>query len=366
MDIFMTFACGIFVLGAVCYILFITSDILEKVGGRLGKLLKLPEDVIASTFQALATSGPEIVMAIIASSAFIQQEAWASLQHGEKASSGTLNMAFSAMDNLLGIGCVAMCFMLMKGRVKKNDVIPAKPSTYMGLIFYIGASLCFATFLTDGMITTSEAWILMYIGIVYIITQFFVPKMIEKRFGSSDDEGEEEDDDDEDEKPIPPLFTLAWIKDLIITKFTYLFLVFLLVVMVREAMGSTFLMATTGVVSLGGILLLITSYVSSFPEFMMAYRFTMADKKNALLAMLFGSNVIDLAFAGYGAIVNKVPIEVFTTGKMPHLLPYYIWTIPVLAILLLGGFATKRFKWGHAPYLVGFYLCYVISGFLLL
>ena len=58
-------------MGASCYLLFITSDPLEQVGGRLGRLLHLPEDVIASTFQALATSGPEIVMAILASTTFI-------------------------------------------------------------------------------------------------------------------------------------------------------------------------------------------------------------------------------------------------------------------------------------------------------
>ncbi len=360
MDTIWIFASSIFILAATCYILFITSDILEKTGGRLGKLLKIPEDVVAATFQALATSGPEIVMAIIAAGAFVNQEAWSALQYGEKASSGTLNMAFSAMDNLLGIGCVAMTFMLLKGKVKKDDHIPAKASTYFGLFYYLGASTFFAYSIMDGKITTQEGWTLMYIGISFIVSQFFVPKWLEKKFGA-----EEEDEDEEDEEPIPTK-PVAWFADLIKTNFVYMFLVFTLIVFVREAMGATFTMATVGVFSLGGILLLVTSYVSSFPEFMMAYRYTMADKKHALLAMLFGSNVIDLAFAGYGAIVNKVPLEVFTTGRMPHLLPYYIWMLPIIAVLLLVGFATKTFKWKHAPVLVCFYLVYIISGSVLL
>jgi len=71
---------GLFVMGAACYLLFITSDPLEEVGGRIGKLLHLPEDVIASTFQALATSGPEIVMAVLAATAYIEaSSSWASL-----------------------------------------------------------------------------------------------------------------------------------------------------------------------------------------------------------------------------------------------------------------------------------------------
>ena len=76
------FASGIFVLAATCYLLFLTSEPLEQVGARIGRLLKLPNDVIASTFQALATSGPEIVMAILAATPFVAQGMWSGLQLG--------------------------------------------------------------------------------------------------------------------------------------------------------------------------------------------------------------------------------------------------------------------------------------------
>ncbi len=44
------FASSLFILAASCYLLFLTSDTLEEVGEKLGKLFHLPEDVIASTF----------------------------------------------------------------------------------------------------------------------------------------------------------------------------------------------------------------------------------------------------------------------------------------------------------------------------
>lgn len=80
MNNILTFLSGLFVLSATCYLLFIISDPLEEVGNKLGKLLHLPEDVIASTFSALATSGPEIIMAILAATPFIANEVWSTLE----------------------------------------------------------------------------------------------------------------------------------------------------------------------------------------------------------------------------------------------------------------------------------------------
>lgn len=91
------FASALFILAAAYYMLFMISEPLEKTGVRLGELLRVPEDAIPSTFQALA-SGPEIVIAI---RAIYYAEA-------DKACSGLLNMGFSAMANLVGIGCLAM------------------------------------------------------------------------------------------------------------------------------------------------------------------------------------------------------------------------------------------------------------------
>lgn len=359
---------GLFVLAASCYLLFITSDPLEEVGGRLGKLLKLPEDVIASTFQALATSGPEIVMAIIAATPFISNEVWQGLQLGEKACSGTLNMAFSAMDNLLGIGAVAIIFMIRMGKVDPNESIPAKPSTIIGLLFYIVASGLLAIFIEDSILTETESWILMVIGIIFVLSQFIIPNLITKFWPSEEETDEEDDDDEDDEPPVPELTKepARWSKELLMAGFQYAFLVFALVLFVRECMGATFDMATTGFVSVGGVLIMFTSYVSSFPEFMLAFRYTMADKKDELLGMLFGSNVIDLAFAGFRAMWLHEPMEVYTTGRFPELLPYYIWALPVIALLLLLGLKTKTLKWKYSYGLVVFYVIYIVSGFRLL
>ncbi len=357
---------GLFVLATSCYILFITSDPLENVGGRLGKLLHLPEDVIASTFQALATSGPEIMMAILAATTLVEEN-WAVLQLGEKACSGTLNMAFSAMDNLLGIGAVAIVFMIRMGKVDPKESIPAAHSTIIGLLFYIVASGSFAVFISDGILTPKESWILMGIGILFVLSQFSVPGLIRKYWPSLEDFEEGEEDDD-DEEPVPSLLKtpVIWSKDLVINGFIYAFLVFTLIVFVREAMGATFNMAIGSMFSVGGIVLMFTSYVSSFPEFMLSYRYTIADKKSELLGMLFGSNVIDLAFAGFRSIKLHENMNVYTTGKFPQLLPFYIWTLPVIALLLLLGLSTKTFKWGHAYLLIAFYVVYIVSGFILL
>ena len=167
-----TFLVSLFILAAICYLLFITSDPLEEVGGKIGKLLRVPEDVVAATFQATATSGPEIVMAILAATPFIASDVWSVLELGERASSGTLNMAFSAMDNLLGIGAVAIIAMIIMGKVKKNDKIPMRASTVISLIFYVLASGCLTVFLFDGILTPVESWMLMIIGITFVLSQF--------------------------------------------------------------------------------------------------------------------------------------------------------------------------------------------------
>jgi Ca2+/Na+ antiporter len=125
-------------------------------------------------------------------------------------------------------------------------------------------------------------------------------------------------------------------------------------------------LGTLGIVSVGGILLLLTSYVSSFPEFFMTYRFCIAGKKDALLGMLFGSNVIDLAFSGWRAVRLGEGFVVETTGRYPQLLPYYVSALPVVAVLALFGLTTGKIKAKHAKIAVAFYLAYVVSGFFLL
>lgn len=384
----------IFVLGAVCYLLFLTSDPLERVGGRLGKLLRLPEDVIASTFQALATSGPEIMMAILAATAFIDQS-WGFLEHAEKASSGTLNMAFSAMDNLLGIGAVAIIFMIRLGRVAGDEVIRPAPSTIIGLFFYVVAATTLSIFLLDQSLAYHEAWVLMIIGIIFVIAQFFSRQIINlvKRLLPTTEEGQDEDDDDDDEDDADaatPAFSGAWSLDLVKQGFLYAFLVFGLILFVKAAMRATFDMAELKIFSVGGILIMFTSYASSFPEFVMAFRYTIANKRDALLGMLFGSNVIDLAFAGFRALWTGESMEVYTTGRASNLpvflaatfpepvantlsrfaasnlLIYYIWTLPVVAMLLLVAFLSKSLKWKHAYPLVVFYVIYILSGWWLL
>lgn len=356
------FTFSFFTLGAACYLLFVTSEPLEEVGGKIGKLLKLPEDVIASTFQALATSGPEIVMAILAATPFVASEVWSTLELGERASSGTLNMAFSAMDNLLGIGAVAMIFLIRLGKVNKDEPVPMTHSTSIGLIFYIFASGCLSMFMIDSILTPSESWTLMGIGIAFILSQFFVPAWLSRKYP---DEIDDEEDDGGDDYKVPN-DPIVWTKEMTIQSFIYMALVFGLIIFVRECLSATFNLATIGVASVGGILIMFTSYVSSFPEFMMSYRYVIADKKTALLGMLFGSNVIDLAFAGFRSIWLGENMAVYTTGRFPALLPVYIWLLPLIACALLIGLKTQAFKWKHAYPLVGFYLIYIISGFILL
>ena len=371
---------GLFILGATCYLLFITSDPLEAVGGRLGKLLKLPGDVIASTFQALATSGPEIVMAILAATPFILGEAWAVLALEERAASGTLNMAFSAMDNLLGIGAVALIFMISKGMVRRNEVIAIAPSGMIGLGFYVIASALLTIFIWDGTLTVGNAWTLMIIGIVFVLSQFFIPGTIERYNQRRAAQGltvitvEDEEDEAEDDV-LSNLTFMPWTRHFTTNAFIYAFLVFALIIFVREALGATFNMATAtqglGFITLGGILLMFTSYVSSFPEFMMTYRFAIANKKAALLGMLFGSNVIDLAFAGFLALWLGETMVITTSGIGNELfgvalLPFYILALPVIALLAFIGLLLGKLKYKIAVPLVVFYVVYILSGFILL
>jgi len=98
----------------------------------------------------------------------------------------------------------------------------------------------------------------------------------------------------------------------------------------------------------------------------MTYRYAIANKKSALLAMLFGSNVIDLAFAGFRAIWRGEVMPVYTTGRLPQLLPAYLWALSVLALICFIGLWTKKIKYGHAYPMVVFYVVYILSGFVLL
>jgi len=357
MNIPWVLATSFFILAASCYVLYHLSDLLETVGVRLGKLLKLPEAVIASTLQAAATSGPEIVMAILAATAFIST-GWGALELGEKASSGALNMAFSAMDNLIGIGCLGIIFMIRKGFIDSKEIIKLSTSTYIGLGFYVVASSFFYWAILDGVITIVEAWVLAGMAIWYVTTQVFLPYMMK---AIEEDEGEEE----EEEEPLPTT-AHAYFKELFTNGFAYAFLVFALIIFVRECMGATFNIATLGIVSVGGVLLALTSYVSSFPEFMMTFRYAIANKKSALLGMLFGSNVIDLGFAGFRALWLGEDMRIYTTGAMPELLQYYILALPVLAILSLVFISIGAVRYKIAYPMMWFYGVYIVSGFVLL
>jgi len=381
---------GLFVMAASCYLLYITSEPLEDVGGRIGRLLRLPEDVIASTFQAAATSGPEIVMAILAATSFIAaHSSWDVLTVGERGCSGCLNMCFSAMSNLLGIGCLGMIFMMWKKFVRGDEVVVVAPSVKVGLLFYVVSSgfLSLAIQLNSFPMVTPDgreiiahalevwqAWVLMAIGVAFVVSQFFVPGMMQRRHERRvaagleiplPQDGNGDEDGPQQELP-PPSNFFPWTGHLISNSAIYAFLVFALVIFVRECLGATFNIATLGFVSIGGVLIMFTSYVSSFPEFMMTYRYAVANKKSALLGRLFGSNVIDLAFAGFRAIRLDEPMEIYTTGRMQHLFPLYIWCLPALALISLVALSNGWFKYKHAYPLVVLYVVYVVSGFILL
>ncbi len=365
MNPFFTFAAALFILAAACYLLFMTSEPLEETGLRLGHLLHVPEDVIASTFQALATSGPEIVMAIQA--IYYTEEA--------KACSGLLNMGFSAMDNLVGIGCLGMIYMIWKGTLDKEEPIKISHSAKGGLIFYIISATCFSLFITfDFEINVIESWILMIIGIVFVVSQFYLPKkyakMDEEEQAAKEEKGnkpaccgkeDNEEEDKEEEPPLPGTVT-GYIGQLMSNGFIYAFCVFGLWVFVRECLHATFMMASVGIVSIAGVLIMFTSYVSSFPEFMMTYRYAAKGKKDAMLGMLFGSNVIDLAFAGFRCIWTGEPMKIVAGG----LLPIYIWLLPITAYGIYRAISLGKMKYRHAyPLMVG-YIIYIVSGFILL
>ena len=363
------FIYGLFVLAASCYVIFILSGPLKKVGGRIGKLLHLPEDVIASTFQALATSGPEIVMAILAATPFITYETWKALELGEKAGSGTLNIVFSAMSNLLGIGAVAIIIMIKKGMVNKHEIIKVTSSVKISLIFYVLSSTLLFIFVMNKELDVIESWILMIIGRVYVFSQFCIHGIIKKFNNKTDinsEKNREEDIGAENSKYIVPPTAGAWVKDFSYNSFIYSFLIFVLIIFVREAMGASFRMAIVSIFSLGGVIIMFTSYISSFPEFMLTYRYVIANKKSALLGMLFGSNVIDLAFSGFRAIWIGSPMQIYSTGPYGNLLIFYILVIPVIAILALIGLCMRKIKFKIAYPLVIFYVLYIISGFILI
>jgi Ca2+/Na+ antiporter len=334
-----------------------SSDELEKVSNRICRLLHVPEDVGSSTIGALATSGPEILMAIIAATAFIGS-GWAVLEFGEKASSGTLNMAFSAMDNLIGIGCLGIIFMIYKGYMNKDEKIELSPASYIGLGAYVLASMCFFIFILDGIFSPDEGKVMMAIGVAFIALQFAMPFI-------RDSLGDVQEDEDDEEEPLPTKFG-GYIGELFKSGFIYAFLVFLLILLVRECMGASFSIATLGIVSLGGVLLAVTSYVSSFPEFMLTYRYAIQNKRTALLGMLFGSNVIDLAFSGFRSVWLSENVAIYTTGTMPELLPVYIAALPIIALIALITIWKGMVRYKVAYPMMVFYVAYIGSGLFLL
>lgn len=357
-----TLVSSAFVLCAACYLLFMSSEELEKVSNRICRLLHIPEDVGASTIGAFATSGPEILMAIIAATSFVAV-GWAGLEFGEKASSGTLNMAFSAMDNLIGIGCLGIIFMIVKGYARAEELIELTPASFLGLGFYVVASTAFFFFVFDGVFTSVEGKIMMAIGAAYVLLQFGMPSI---RNWLGEPEGDDDDEDtDGGEEPLPTTF-FSYVGELFKSGFVYAFLVFLLVLLVRECLGASFSVATLGIVSLGGVLLAVTSYVSSFPEFMLTYRYAIANKRSALLGMLFGSNVIDLAFSGFRSVWLSEDVAIYTTGTMPSLLPVYIAALPVIALIALVTIKMGIVRFKVAYPMMVFYVLYIGSGLVLL
>lgn len=341
-----TLITSFFVLSASCYLLYMISDTLEETGGNIGKLLKLPESVVSSTFQALATSGPEISIAIISATSFIKTSS-IGLELGEKACTGLLNMSFSAMDNLIGIGCLGIIFMIHKGYISRESKIEIGKVTKIGLIFYTISSTLMCLYIGDGYLTVYESAVLALIGLLYIVVIFSTSKnptnVSEKKT------------------------VTEWSFDITKNGFVYAFLIFALIIFVKECLKSTFAISSLGIVSVGGVLLALTSYVSSFPEFMLTFRYAIKNKKNEMLGMLFGSNVIDLAFAGFRPLWLGEPMKVYTTGRAPYLLLGYLWCIPVISYLILWGIYRKGGVKYKAVYpMLVFYVIYIISGLYLL
>ena len=337
-----------FILAAVCYAIYIISNQLDLVGGRLGNYLNLSDEVVASTFQALATSGPEILMAIIVATPFISQSIWVDLSLAERACSGTLNMAFSAMDNLLGIGAVAIVFMLITKKVDPNEIIESDINTIFSLAFYTLISLVFVIFCFDYKLTYIESWILMILGIVFVVIEVVIKRK------------EAQDVTERKETVIKRMKGTAW------NGLQYSFLIFALIVFVKIAMSASFNLALLGSISIGSIVLLFTSYISSFPEFVFSFKYAIEGRKKALLGILFGSNIIDLAFAGFRSIWLHEEMLICTTGKFPKLLFLYLSIIPIIACIMLISISSKFLKWKHAYVGIVIYLIYIISGFILL
>lgn len=338
----------LFLFAASCYILYLIAEPLEKTGAMLGKLFHIPEGIVAATFCALATSGPEIMMAIKS----------ASYDSDAKACSGALNMGFSAMDNLIGIGCMGMFLMVYLGYSSKETILKVSRSVLGGLLFYIVSASCFAMFLLDFEISKTEAWILAIIGIVFIVSQLFLPVIYDKLDNNADIVIEE---DDIELKEIPKT-TRKYITTFIINISRYVFCVYALWVFVDKCLYGTFLLSNLGFVSIAGVLVMFTSYVSSFPEFMMAYKYASKGKENALLSMLFGSNVIDLAFSGLKPIMTGKPMAIVASNY----LPLYIGALPLTAIILFVALLKDKLKYKHAYIMAIFYVLYIVTGFILL
>lgn len=328
------FLMALFGLASMCYLLTLIGKPLEQYGVKLGNLLQVPEPVIASTFAALATSGPEIVMAI--QSILFSEDS--------KACSGLLNMSFSAMDNLIGIGCLGMIYLVWKGGVDYNEIVEVSRSTQISLLFYVISSSCLSLFITfDFEISVIQSWILMIIGILFIIFQFIVAK---------------ESDKNSNNDTFRNIFSITFFKTILL----YSFCIYGLWIVVRECLDATFLMASAGIVSIAGVLIMFTSYISSFPEFAMAYQFAKSNKKDSMLAMLFGSNVVDLAFAGFRCIWTGKSMKIIASS----LLPIYIWLLPVTSISIYLSVRANKMKYKHAYFLMGGYVVYIFSGFVLL
>lgn len=332
---------SLFVLSACCYILYILSEPLEEIGGKIGKLLNLPEAVVSSTFQALATSGPEILISVIAATAYITSS-WGGLEFGEKACSGLLNTSFSGMDNFVAIGCFGIILMLYMGFIKGSEIIRIDNSAFKSLLFFIMSSVLFCIFIYDGVMSVVESWVLFAIVPIYIIGQFFVKS--DQKFKK----------------------TKGRFKGLVFNGYLYICIVFAVILFVKESLRATFDIGSLGYVSIGGILLALTSYVSSFPEFMLTLRFAVKNKKNAMLGMLFGSNVIDLGFSGFRPMWTGEAMKVYTTGQMPELLFGYLVCLPVIAILTFIGLKFELIKYNIAYPMSVFYVIYVVSGLILL
>lgn len=343
----------VFSLCSICYLIWLLSGKIDSVGLNIAKHLNMPDEVAASTFQALATSGPEILIAILAATSFIANTSWQSLTLSERACSGTLNMAFSAMDNLLGIGAVAIIFSMLFRGLDPKEIVPSNKNTIISLSFYTLISGLFALFCFDCVLTNFESICLMIVGLLFVFIECLLP-MIE-RHKLTDKTGEE--GYGTLNKRFVSLFCFS---------FEYIFLIFGMIVFVQVAIKATFNIAVISSFSVGGIIMLFTSYISSFPELVLSFRYAMENRRNEMLGMLFGSNIIDLSFAGFRSIWLNEKMAVISTGTYGYLLKWYLAFIPIISLFLLVGIMTKKLKWCHFYLLSLFYLIYIVTGFIYL